>query len=202
MYTWARDKPARSCTMKRSTVSSTVHGGGKRGRPCSDQWTESSCTSSCGTKPAGSRGRSPGSGLSQARRRHAAPPQVHVRGLLSPPSFGSGAVIRKDSSASGSPFTDRSGKHHTVRRRAVARFQVEIFSISARAPAGFRLRARTIARTGRQVRCYVPTHSLLNYAHWHIVSPESSLAQLKGCDGYIAQVWTGTSRTPNVYRAT
>ena len=55
-------------------------------------------------------------------------------------------------------------------------------------------------RTGRKVRCYVPTHSLLNYAHWHIVSPESSLAQLKGCDGYIAQVWTGTSRTPNMYR--
>ncbi len=55
-------------------------------------------------------------------------------------------------------------------------------------------------RTGRQVRCYVPTHSLLNYAHWRIVSPESSLAQLNGCDGYIAQVWTGTARTPNVYR--
>ena len=55
-------------------------------------------------------------------------------------------------------------------------------------------------RTGRHVRCYVPTHSLLNYAHWHIVSPESSLARLNGCDGYIAQVWTGTSRTPNVYR--
>lgn len=55
-------------------------------------------------------------------------------------------------------------------------------------------------RTGRAVRCYVPTHSLLNYAHWRIVSPESSLARLNGCDGYIAQVWTGTSRTPNVYR--
>lgn len=54
-------------------------------------------------------------------------------------------------------------------------------------------------RTGRQVRCYVPTHSLLNYAHWCIVSPESSLARLDGCDGYIAQVWTGTSRTPNYY---
>jgi hypothetical protein len=52
-------------------------------------------------------------------------------------------------------------------------------------------------RTGRHVRCYVPTHSLLNYAHWRIVSPESSLAQLQGCDGYIAQVWTGTARTPN-----
>lgn len=55
-------------------------------------------------------------------------------------------------------------------------------------------------RTGRHVRCYVPTHSLLNYAHWRIVSPESSLARLTGCDGYIAQVWTGTARTKNVYR--
>jgi len=55
------------------------------------------------------------------------------------------------------------------------------------------------AQSGRHVRCYVPTHSLLNYAHWCIVSPESSLARLKGCDGYIAQVWTGTARTPNVY---
>lgn len=55
-------------------------------------------------------------------------------------------------------------------------------------------------RTGSKVRCYVPTHSLLNYAHWRIVSPESSLASLDGCDGYIAQVWTGTSRTPNSYQ--
>jgi len=55
-------------------------------------------------------------------------------------------------------------------------------------------------QSGRHVRCYVPTHSLINYAHWSIVSPESSLARLNGCDGYIAQVWTGTSRTPNVYR--
>ncbi len=55
-------------------------------------------------------------------------------------------------------------------------------------------------RTGKKVRCYVPTHSMLNYAHWRIVSPESSLARLQGCDGYIAQVWTGTSRTPNRFR--
>jgi hypothetical protein len=54
------------------------------------------------------------------------------------------------------------------------------------------------ARTGRHVKCYVPTHSLLNYAHWRIVSPESSLMQV-GADGFIAQVWTGTARTPNVY---
>jgi hypothetical protein len=55
------------------------------------------------------------------------------------------------------------------------------------------------ARTGRQVKCYVPTHSMINYAHWNIVSPESSLVRA-GADGYIAQIWTGTSRTPNVYR--
>lgn len=56
------------------------------------------------------------------------------------------------------------------------------------------------AKTGKQVKCYVPTHSLINYAQWSIVSPESSLARLQGCDGYIAQVWTGTSRTENVYQ--
>lgn len=53
---------------------------------------------------------------------------------------------------------------------------------------------------GTDVKCYVPTHSLLNYAHWCIVSPQSSLARIDGCDGYIAQVWTGTSRTPNHFR--
>ncbi|HWD41175.1 MAG TPA: hypothetical protein VG944_20165, partial [Fimbriimonas sp.] len=53
---------------------------------------------------------------------------------------------------------------------------------------------------GAHVRCYVPTHSLINYASWGIVSPESSLARLNGCDGYIAQVWTGTARTPNYYQ--
>lgn len=51
---------------------------------------------------------------------------------------------------------------------------------------------------GRTIRCYVPTHSLINYAHWRIVSPESSLIDV-GADGYIAQVWTGTARTPNLY---
>jgi hypothetical protein len=39
---------------------------------------------------------------------------------------------------------------------------------------------------------------MINYANWGIVSPESSLLGV-GCDGYIAQVWTGTARTPNVY---
>lgn len=52
---------------------------------------------------------------------------------------------------------------------------------------------------GMDVRCYVPTHSLVNYAQWQIVSPEASLASLPCVDGYIAQVWTGTSREPNYF---
>ncbi len=49
-------------------------------------------------------------------------------------------------------------------------------------------------------KCYVPTHSLINYAHWRIVSPESALLTIPDCDGLIGQVWTGTSRTATVYR--
>ena len=52
---------------------------------------------------------------------------------------------------------------------------------------------------GMKVRCYVPTHSSLNCAQWGVVSPETSLNALENCDGYIAQVWTGTSRMPNHY---
>jgi len=52
---------------------------------------------------------------------------------------------------------------------------------------------------GMNVRCYVPTHSLVNYASWQIVSPEASLASLPCVDGYIAQVWTGTSREPTFF---
>jgi len=52
---------------------------------------------------------------------------------------------------------------------------------------------------GMDVKVFIPTHSLINYSCWEIVSPEASLASLPGIDGYIAQVWTGTSRTPNYF---
>lgn len=52
---------------------------------------------------------------------------------------------------------------------------------------------------GREVECLVPTHSMLNYWSWRLVSPESHLIDIPGLDGYIAQVWTGTARTPNRY---
>jgi hypothetical protein len=52
---------------------------------------------------------------------------------------------------------------------------------------------------GRPVKVYIATHSLVNYSSWKIVSPEASLASLPGIDGYIAQVWTGTSREPTYF---
>jgi hypothetical protein len=52
---------------------------------------------------------------------------------------------------------------------------------------------------GMDVKVYIPTHSLVNYSSWSIVSPEASLASLPGIDGYIAQVWTGTSREPTYF---
>lgn len=62
------------------------------------------------------------------------------------------------------------------------------------------LKEYSLSMHDREIRFYVPTHSVLNYAHWSIVSPESSLLDLPGIDGMIAQVWTGTSRTENTYR--
>jgi len=55
------------------------------------------------------------------------------------------------------------------------------------------------AEQGRDIECHVPTHTLVNYANWRIVSPMTHLMDLPEVDGYIAQVWTGTARTPNLF---
>jgi hypothetical protein len=52
---------------------------------------------------------------------------------------------------------------------------------------------------GMNIKVFIATHSLVNYSSWQIVSPEASLASLPGIDGYIAQVWTGTSREPTYF---
>ena len=54
-------------------------------------------------------------------------------------------------------------------------------------------------RYGRDLRFYVPTHSLINYTQWKIMSPEAALIGISEVDGYIAQIWTGTSREANMY---
>ena len=52
---------------------------------------------------------------------------------------------------------------------------------------------------GRDIRCLVATHTLINYAQWHVVSPECSLSSLPCLDGYVSQTWTGTSREFNYF---
>ena len=69
------------------------------------------------------------------------------------------------------------------------------------------LYTRAIARISRELkeyaphlRFYVPTHSLVNYCQWKILSPEAELIGVPTVDGCIAQVWTGTSRCRNVFQ--
>jgi len=64
---------------------------------------------------------------------------------------------------------------------------------------GGALKEYALTKHDRVLRFYVPTHSLLNYTQWKIISPEGALINLPAVDGYIAQVWTGTSRPANVY---
>ncbi|MDR2375290.1 MAG: hypothetical protein LBD96_02510 [Treponema sp.] len=58
----------------------------------------------------------------------------------------------------------------------------------------------SMVKYGRPLRFYVPTHSLLNYTQWKVPSPEGTLTDIPTLSGYQAQIWMGTSRTPNVYR--
>lgn len=64
------------------------------------------------------------------------------------------------------------------------------------------LKEYALKKYGRELKFYVPTHSLINYTQWSIVSPESSLIDLPAVDGYIAQIWTGTARSKNNFRGT
>ena len=59
------------------------------------------------------------------------------------------------------------------------------------------LKEYAFVKYGKKLRFYVPTHSLVNYTQWKIVSPEGKLADIPAVDGCIAQVWTGTSREKN-----
>ncbi len=62
------------------------------------------------------------------------------------------------------------------------------------------LKEYSLKKYGKPVRFYVPTHSILNYTQWKIVSPEGKLADIPCVDGCIAQVWTGTAREKNWYQ--
>lgn len=51
----------------------------------------------------------------------------------------------------------------------------------------------------RETGFYVATHSPLNYTQWKIMSPQLKMLSMECVDGFIAQVWSGTSGTGNVY---
>lgn len=61
------------------------------------------------------------------------------------------------------------------------------------------LKEYAMVKYNRVIRFYVPTHSLVNYTQWKIMSPEAALIDIPSIDGYIAQIWTGTSRSGNAY---
>ncbi|MCR5484545.1 MAG: hypothetical protein K6F09_03010 [Clostridiales bacterium] len=61
------------------------------------------------------------------------------------------------------------------------------------------LREYALVNYGRVLRFYVPTHSLLNYSQWKVMSPEGTMTDIPSLDGYKAQIWMGTSREANVY---
>lgn len=62
------------------------------------------------------------------------------------------------------------------------------------------LREYAMVKYDRVLRFYVPTHSLLNYSQWKVLSPEGTLTDVPSLDGYKAQIWMGTSREANVYK--
>lgn len=62
------------------------------------------------------------------------------------------------------------------------------------------LREYAYVKYNRVLRFYVPTHSLLNYSQWKVMSPEGTLTDVPSLDGYKAQVWMGTSREANVFK--
>lgn len=115
-------------------------------------------------------------------------------------------------------FWDHAGYSEAFKREYLLHYREEWVdpnvSLDARYKAA-RLKAwlytRTLARVsaslkeyayikyGKILRVYVPTHSLLNYTQWKIMSPEGALIDIPSLDGYIAQVWTGTSRSENVF---
>lgn len=54
-----------------------------------------------------------------------------------------------------------------------------------------------VAERDPSVRRLLAVHSPITYSHWGIVMPHHALFQLPAVQEVIAQVWTGTARTPN-----
>lgn len=51
----------------------------------------------------------------------------------------------------------------------------------------------------KDLKFYLSAHSLMNYASINTICPESSVIAGTVASGSVAQIWTGTSRIPNMY---
>lgn len=90
------------------------------------------------------------------------------------------------------PYTDVDSRYKAAKLKAYL-YKRTIDRVSAA------IKNYGLTKYNKLIRFYVPTHSLLNYVQWKIASPEASLTEVPGVDGYIAQIWTGTSRERNAY---
>ena len=121
---------------------------------------------------------------------HLEEPEFWVRGGYSP------AFQRSYVKRYGEPFRPQ---HESVDAFVrCARLKAELFARFLER-TGRAIKEYARQKHGRDLRFYVPTHSLLNYTQWHIVSPEAALLDSDVVDGFTGQVWTGTSRTPTLY---
>ena len=55
-----------------------------------------------------------------------------------------------------------------------------------------------LLKYGLNIRFYIPTHSN-KLCYLEYCKPRINLIDLSSVDGYVAQIWTGTSRTANSY---
>lgn len=58
---------------------------------------------------------------------------------------------------------------------------------------------RAVKAHNPEIRCYVATHSPLNYTAWAIVSPELSIRRIPEVDGVVVQTWSFTARSQTLY---
>ncbi len=61
------------------------------------------------------------------------------------------------------------------------------------------IKASPTAVETAHVRCYVATHSPLNYTAWGIISPELRLRAIPDLDGIVVQTWNFTARSQTNY---
>ena len=64
---------------------------------------------------------------------------------------------------------------------------------------GSELKFYAKAKYNKDLKFHISLHSVMNYNSLGIICPEASIMENYATDGCMAQIWTGTSRIPNMY---